>query len=361
MEYGAIDLHKKESQIRIVTEGGEMVDRRIATTRERLTARVRGTAPDADSARGVDGERVGRAAPRDPRPRGDRGGSDVRADVQRAQPTHQDRSARCRRVGGGVSAGLLSRGASAIGVAAHGAGAAQCPSRTDGQSDAGDLAGAGDHARRRASDSEWQYRELPRPGGGAGSPLVDDRDARAVAARDRGPERRSSPRRMTSCRRIAAEDPVVARLTTRAGHRAHHRDARMSPRWMTPRASVARRRWRAIWASCPASTARANSSDGARDAQCPSLCPILAGPGRVARVARQRIPGRPVFAAGPRALRTDAGRTLRWSPWPAASRASCSRCGETGCRMTRPARDRRDAHGDAAITATAAAPSAGPS
>ena len=38
MEYGAIDLHKKESQIRIVTESGEIVDRRVATTRERLTA-----------------------------------------------------------------------------------------------------------------------------------------------------------------------------------------------------------------------------------------------------------------------------------------------------------------------------------
>src|SRR6266851_4017103 len=37
MEYGAIDLHKKESQIRIVTDSGEMIDRRIATTRDRLT------------------------------------------------------------------------------------------------------------------------------------------------------------------------------------------------------------------------------------------------------------------------------------------------------------------------------------
>jgi hypothetical protein len=32
MDYGAIDLHKRESQIRIVTEGGEVLDRRIATT-----------------------------------------------------------------------------------------------------------------------------------------------------------------------------------------------------------------------------------------------------------------------------------------------------------------------------------------
>jgi len=37
MEYGAIDLHKKESQIRIVTKSGESIDRRIVTTRERLT------------------------------------------------------------------------------------------------------------------------------------------------------------------------------------------------------------------------------------------------------------------------------------------------------------------------------------
>ncbi len=37
MEYGAIDLHKKESQIRIVTAGGQVIDHRIATTRERFT------------------------------------------------------------------------------------------------------------------------------------------------------------------------------------------------------------------------------------------------------------------------------------------------------------------------------------
>jgi transposase len=37
MEYGAIDLHKKESQIRIVTENGQISDQRIATTRDRLT------------------------------------------------------------------------------------------------------------------------------------------------------------------------------------------------------------------------------------------------------------------------------------------------------------------------------------
>jgi transposase len=38
MEFGAIDFHKKESQIRILMEGGAIVDRRLATTRDRLTA-----------------------------------------------------------------------------------------------------------------------------------------------------------------------------------------------------------------------------------------------------------------------------------------------------------------------------------
>jgi transposase len=39
MEYGAIDLHAKESEIRIVDGDGRVVlERRVSTTRERLTA-----------------------------------------------------------------------------------------------------------------------------------------------------------------------------------------------------------------------------------------------------------------------------------------------------------------------------------
>ena len=45
MAYGAIDLHKKESQIRIVMDSGEVVDRRIATTRDRFTAVFWGQPP----------------------------------------------------------------------------------------------------------------------------------------------------------------------------------------------------------------------------------------------------------------------------------------------------------------------------
>jgi hypothetical protein len=45
MEYGAIDLHKKDSQVRIVTERGEVLDRRIATSRERFTVVFEGRRP----------------------------------------------------------------------------------------------------------------------------------------------------------------------------------------------------------------------------------------------------------------------------------------------------------------------------
>jgi hypothetical protein len=37
MEYGAIDLHKKDSQIRIITASGEVIDRRVATSRPAFT------------------------------------------------------------------------------------------------------------------------------------------------------------------------------------------------------------------------------------------------------------------------------------------------------------------------------------
>src|SRR3954470_12635062 len=36
MEYGAIDLHKNESQVRIVTEEGEILDSRIPTRRDKF-------------------------------------------------------------------------------------------------------------------------------------------------------------------------------------------------------------------------------------------------------------------------------------------------------------------------------------
>lgn len=53
MAYGAIDLHKKESQVRIVTDDGEVIDRRVVTRRDAFTQLFRPPAADAHCARGL--------------------------------------------------------------------------------------------------------------------------------------------------------------------------------------------------------------------------------------------------------------------------------------------------------------------
>src|SRR5262245_59010687 len=107
MDYGAIDLHKQESQIPIVTEQGELVGRRIATTRERLTAvwwgrsRMRILVEAS-----TENEWVAQHL--------EQLGHEVIVADRTFAPMYSERSrrvktdrARCRRVGGGVSAGLL--------------------------------------------------------------------------------------------------------------------------------------------------------------------------------------------------------------------------------------------------------------
>jgi hypothetical protein len=54
MEYGAIDLHKRESQIRIVTEGGQSWT--AGLPRLGIDGAVLGSARDADSGGSLDGE-----------------------------------------------------------------------------------------------------------------------------------------------------------------------------------------------------------------------------------------------------------------------------------------------------------------
>ncbi len=131
MEFGALDLHKKESQIQRVTERGEELDRRIATTRERFTALFEGRRPmrmvleaSTESERVVPHfETLGH---------GDRG--------QSVGPMYIERRRRVKAARRDVArwrtrvTGLSSRGVSAIRVAAHGAVAPRCPSRAHGQS-----------------------------------------------------------------------------------------------------------------------------------------------------------------------------------------------------------------------------------
>jgi hypothetical protein len=60
MDHIGIDVHKKESQICIVTEGGEVIERRV---RAPLCGSTRGATMRLHPPRVLDGERVGGPVP----------------------------------------------------------------------------------------------------------------------------------------------------------------------------------------------------------------------------------------------------------------------------------------------------------
>ena len=64
MTYGAIDLHSKQTQVRIVTDTGDTLDRRIRATRSSSRGCSAPRAPHARVGRSLDRKRVGRAVPR---------------------------------------------------------------------------------------------------------------------------------------------------------------------------------------------------------------------------------------------------------------------------------------------------------
>ena len=61
MEHIGIDIHKRESQICILTPDGEMIERRIQSTRDRFTAVFQPRGPGAHPARSDDRKRMGGA------------------------------------------------------------------------------------------------------------------------------------------------------------------------------------------------------------------------------------------------------------------------------------------------------------
>jgi hypothetical protein len=56
MEYVGIDLHKKERQICLLTEAGDVMERRIRTEPQRFAEVLGGPAASPDSRRNLDGE-----------------------------------------------------------------------------------------------------------------------------------------------------------------------------------------------------------------------------------------------------------------------------------------------------------------
>jgi Transposase len=222
MEYGAIDLHKKESQIRIVTESGETLDRRIATTRDRFTAVFEGRRPMRILLEAIESEWVAQHLET-------LGHELIVADPTFA-PMYSGRSRRIKTDRRDVAA-LAEACHRGCYRAAHRRSASQRTVQahlnvrrelTDSGTRAISLA-RGDHARSRAPYSERQHRELPRPGGGAGPPVVDHRDARAAAARDRGPQRRARDRGRPVCKH-RGPGPRRGPVDHRTRDWAHHRD-----------------------------------------------------------------------------------------------------------------------------------------
>ena len=114
MDHIGIDVHKRDSQIYLLAEGGEIVEPRIRTEPERFAA-VLGTRPRARIVIEASTDRAGGGpVSRGLRPRGHRRGPELRADVCAADPQGEDRPTGCPGPGRGVPARRLPPGPSPL-------------------------------------------------------------------------------------------------------------------------------------------------------------------------------------------------------------------------------------------------------
>ena len=276
MVYGAIDLHMRYSQIRIVDEArrGACAIGGVVTTRERLTQASPSVRADADSARDRDRERVGCAGARGRRPRGDRRRSELRADVWRADAPDQNRSPRCGGARRGQSPRLVSAGASGV------AGAAGDQTDFSQPTVPGpDAVGRGQSAAVAApaiglSPRHRQLRDGARPTGAPGGPARARRDAGAVVSTDCGLDDGDS-----RARRAAAD--------------AHRRPMRSSRACAACRGSASSSRRR----SAPSSIATSASATPARSVPRSAWCRAKTAPRSAATAATLRKRARASCAA----------------------------------------------------------------
>ena len=218
MLYGAIDLHLRYSEIRVIDADGRVVrEKRVVTSRETLTAAFAGLGEVRVLLEtGTESEWVAQALEA-------AGHAVVVADPNYA-PMYGElhrrvktRSARRGGAGGGESAGLVSGDASAVGGAAAGAADPAEPAAAGGDADGHDLGAAGAAAARGVSAAVgeqragrrrgWRGSRCPRRWPLTLAPLrqVIETLTRELAAIDA----RLAP--------IAAADPVVTRLQTVPG------------------------------------------------------------------------------------------------------------------------------------------------
>jgi hypothetical protein len=159
MDYGAIDLHKKESQIRIVTETGDLIDQRIATTRDRFSSVFLGRRRmrillEAST----ESEWVAQHL--------EQMGHEVLVADPNDAPMYGHRTRRIKTDRRDVAAlrGLPTRNipprSSSVGPSACDPVSAQCPQGTDPSPDASDFSRAGDHARSRFPHPQRSRRDV---------------------------------------------------------------------------------------------------------------------------------------------------------------------------------------------------------
>ena len=185
MEYGAIDLHTKESEIRIVEADGAVVfERRIATTRDAFDGVFARTDPDANPGGEQWRQRMGRPTSGGSWPRGRGRRSELHADVWSAPRTSQDRSARRRGARRGESARALSSRASRVRCATRCATPAPRTGAARARPAADDQSVARASAQRRGPGPDWGGRDVRRAlyavGGVGGAARSHDAAARVV-------------------------------------------------------------------------------------------------------------------------------------------------------------------------------------
>ena len=190
MEYGAIDLHKKESQIRMVTRTVEIIDRRIATSRDRFThvfwgrPRMRILVEAS-----TESEWVAQHL--------EETGHEVIVADPNYEPMYGHRSRRIKTDRRDVAALTEAcqhgtyRVAHRRSATTRRAMPAQYPSGIDPGAHPIDFVGACDHARRGLVNAERPGGDLPRAPRGARSVRVDARDALAAAQPHRSARRRT--------------------------------------------------------------------------------------------------------------------------------------------------------------------------
>ena len=328
MDHIGIDVHKKESQVCILGEDGELSERRIRTTPERFAA-VLGERPRARILlEASTGERVGGAVSGRAGPRGDRGRPELRADVRRPAAEDQDGSARRAGAGRGLSAGAYRPAASALRRPAS------CARAPDGAR----RPGAHPHrlhrrdprpapaARLARADRQCRGLHPPRPRAGAARPP-------AVGARP--PARRDAPGQ-SAARVLGRADRGrrAAGRTRRSGCRPCRASGRSRPppswpRSTMPGASHGPIRSRPTWAWCPASGARGRAN-GAGGSPRPAIGACVGCWSRPrCRSGACGIPPPPPSGSGPSASPHAGAGSSPSSRWPGAWPGSSTRCSAT--------------------------------